>query len=385
MGNDYFGSNRNRGISVKNDSFGDAYSKARHSSVNSGNRRNTGGPAGSGRSGYGGRKKGREKRGMPVVLTIIIDVLLTAALLGVFYITNYEMQGETGPIESLPVPSWLSSAGPKVTPADASVIPTGSNSAEQTAAADNWRTKFPDKFTDGTVVKTDNSYKDADINITIKEEEKDGVPYYTADIYIAELKHFRTAFAKNADKMGDRELTDKVADENNAILAINGDHCVDNNGPVVRNGKPFRLEKASLDALVMNYDGTMQTLSPDEVDIDKIKSEGAYQIWSFGPMLLKDGQPMTTFNSDVSGVNPRTAIGYFEPGHYCYVVIGGRQKGYDQGCTLAQLSQLFADMGCNAAYNLDGGRSSEMIFLGKMLNEQSDGRRSTTDILYIGD
>ena len=44
-----------------------------------------------------------------------------------------------------------------------------------------------------------------------------------------------------------------------------------------------------------------------------------------------------------------------------------------------------AELKCTEAYNLDGGKSSEMIFLGNMLNEQSGGRRSTTDILYIAD
>jgi exopolysaccharide biosynthesis protein len=123
---------------------------------------------------------------------------------------------------------------------------------------------------------------------------------------------------------------------------------------VVRNGKLYRETESSADVLVMNYDGTMQTFSPDEFDMEKIKSEGAYQVWTFGPMLLKDGQPMTKFNSTVTGLNPRTAVGYFEPGHYCFVVVGGRQEGYSEGYTMVQLSQLMYDLGCTTAYNLDG-------------------------------
>jgi len=145
---------------------------------------------------------------------------------------------------------------------------------------------------------------------------------------VADIKYFKSAFAKDPDVMGAAELTDKVAEENDAILAINGDHCVNNPGTVVRNGQMYREETASADVLVMNYDGSMQTFSPDEFDVEKIKLEGVYQVWSFGPMLLQDGQPMTKFNTTVARSNPRTAVGYYEPGHYCFVVVGGRHEDY---------------------------------------------------------
>jgi exopolysaccharide biosynthesis protein len=187
--------------------------------------------------------------------------------------------------------------------------------------------------------------------------------------------------------MGGRELTDKVAKEVDAVLAINGDHCVDNPGPVVRNGKLFRDKKSSLDVLVMNYDGSMQTYASKKFDLDKVKSEGAYQVWAFGPTLVKDGKAMTKFvlPDAISGKNPRSAVGYYEPGHYCFVVVDGRQSGYSDGLTIEQLAQVFVDRGCKEAYNLDGGRSAEMVFMGKLASHPMDGRRSTTDILYVGE
>jgi exopolysaccharide biosynthesis protein len=327
-----------------------------------------------------------EKRKLPVWLVIIIDVLLTALLLCIFYVTNYEMHSEVKPVASLPVPSWLASAPPGLA-TENPASPSAATETVQTVTADpnDWRAKFPDKFTDGSVEKTETSYKSANINISVQAVQKFDVTCYIADIYVAELKYFKTAFAKKPDVMGNVELTSTVAKENEAILAINGDHCVDGDGTVVRNGQLYRKPKSSLDVLVMNYDGSMQTFSPDEFDVDKTLSGGVYQVWTFGPELLKDGQPMTDFNSTVKGLNPRTAVGYYEPGHYCFVVVGGRQKGFDEGCTMQQLSQLFSELGCKTAYNLDGGRSSEMIYLGNMLNEQASGRRTTPDILYIAD
>lgn len=330
----------------------------------------------------------RKQRRLPVFLLIVFDVIAAALLLYVFYVTNYEMNGKTSAIEQLPVPSsFVSQPPPETTPA----LTPSSTEIETTVGPtptidpNNWRLKFESKFTDGAIEKTDQSYKSANINISIKTEKKDNVPYYVADIYVAELKYFKTAFAKTPDVMGDRALADKVAKQNDAIIAINGDLCVDNLGTVVRNGQLYRERRSSADVLVMNYDGSMQAFSPDVFDVEKIKSEGAYQTWSFGPMLLQDGKPMTAFNSTVTGVNPRTAVGYYEPGHYCFVVVGGRQKGYSQGLTMAELSSLMYDLGCREAYNLDGGKSSEMIFMGEMVNEQKGGRRSTSDILYIAE
>ena len=53
--------------------------------------------------------------------------------------------------------------------------------------------------------------------------------------------------------------------------------------------------------------------------------------------------------------------------------------------TLQELSQFFYDQGCTVAFNLDGGQSSEMVFLGNVVNQPYDGGRSASDILYIAD
>ncbi len=235
--------------------------------------------------------------------------------------------------------------------------------------------------------QTDSTYKSANINVSINRVQENEITYFFADIYVAELKYFKTAFPGNSEKMGGREGTDKIAKDVNAVIAINSDHCVDCPGPVVRNGNAYRLNEKAQDALVMSYDGSMQAYSASELDLEKIKAEGAYQVWTFGPMLLKDGQPMTEFDSpqNINGKNPRTAVGYYEPGHYCFVVVDGRRPGYSEGMEMAQLSQLMYDLGCKVAFNLDGGQSSEMAFMGGLVNQPYNGGRSTTDIIYVAE
>jgi beta-lactamase regulating signal transducer with metallopeptidase domain/exopolysaccharide biosynthesis protein len=254
----------------------------------------------------------------------------------------------------------------------------------QTASTGTWREQFADQFTDGAVIKNDTSYKSANISVSVSEKKASDFIYYVADIYIADIKYLKTAFA--GEKYGDGQAahTDAIAVKNNAIIAINGDNSPLSKGPVVRNGVLY-ADKAVSDLLMMYYDGSMQAYSAKDFDISRLKNEGAWQAWTFGPMLLKDGKPMTAFDSQVTINNPRSAIGYYEPGHYCFVTVDGRQAGYSNGCTMQQLSEIFYGLGCKEAFNLDGGQSSEMAFMGKLVNKPYNGGRTIRDIVCIAE
>ena len=177
-----------------------------------------------------------------------------------------------------------------------------------------------------------------------------------------------------------------MAQENGAVAAINGDYYgIDANGVVIRNGTLYS-DRVEGDVCVLFYDGTMKVYTAAEFDAEEVMAAGAYQAWSFGPSLLSgDGTAISSFSSRVSRTNPRTAIGYYEPGHYAFVVVDGRQAGYSDGMTLAELSALFEELGCRVAYNLDGGKSSAMTIGGALVNQPSQGGRQTSDIIYIGE
>ena len=61
----------------------------------------------------------------------------------------------------------------------------------------------------------------------------------------------------------------------------------------------------------------------------------------------------------------------------------GRQNGYSRGLDMTQFAQLFTDLGCKAAYNLDGGQSSVMTFNQSIYNHPYLGGRDSGDILLI--
>lgn len=113
-----------------------------------------------------------------------------------------------------------------------------------------------------------------------------------------------------------------------------------------------------------------------------------WQAFLFGPSVLdENGQKLESKKdfsySDVYIANPRSVIGYYEPGHYCLVMIAGRRtaskvmaKKKNYGMNLSQVSEYMYSLGCKAAYNLDGGRSALMCFRSEIItaNDPKKGR-----------
>ncbi len=250
--------------------------------------------------------------------------------------------------------------------------------------------KYLEKFSYNGPVREGNNYRSENVSVTVARvsEEIGGkaVTYYLADIYLRNLACFRTAFAK--DTYGKIEHVERTAANNEAIVAISGDYySARSRGLVIRNGELYRKSLArDRDVCVLYRDGTMETYLANSVDVEEILARDPYQSWGFGPELLDaDGMPKDEFNTKVAARNPRSAIGYYEPGHYCFLVVDGRQKGYSYGINMENLSRLFYELGCSVAYNLDGGATAVMANESGMLNRQTDTDRLCSDILYIID
>ena len=57
--------------------------------------------------------------------------------------------------------------------------------------------------------------------------------------------------------------------------------------------------------------------------------------------------------------------------------------------SLYELAEFMTSLGCETAYNLDGGGSSTMVFNGTVINKPTTNghhikERSVSDIVYIG-
>ena len=298
-------------------------------------------------------------RGSPVsrrVFWVVLDILLIGIGLVIFaYFHHVAPRSAQMEAVLLPTPSAAAAVADTGTAADNPVDTGTMDTDTQTPAVPDvesgmWGAKFADKFTSGEVIQTDSTYQSKDINITVEKVQTSDVTYYVADIYVRNLENFKTAYAageyveRSTMEGGNAWMLD-IANANDAIAAISGDYYnMRQDGIVIRNGVLAR-QNIFEDILIMYNDGSMQTFSPEDFDMNTIIENGAWQGWSFGPFLLRDGQAMEagTFNSKVNPANPRSAIGYYEPGHYCFVLVDGRQPGYSNGMTLADLSQVFAD------------------------------------------
>ena len=246
--------------------------------------------------------------------------------------------------------------------------------------------KFADRFTDSVTV-TENSYTSPDISITVDEVNEENLTYYVADIYVRNIDCFQTALAENTYGSGFRDSIEDMAVLNNALLAVNGDYYGNTTeGVVIRNGVIYRANPTDCDVCVLYYDGSMKVMPGSSFSVEEAVEDGAWQAWTFGPALLDaGGNPITAFGSTsrITNANPRTAIGYYEPGHYCLVVVDGR--GESSGISLPRLSRLFDTLGCIAAYNLDGGNSSIMVWGNEVINNPSGGGRESSDALLIAE
>lgn len=80
-----------------------------------------------------------------------------------------------------------------------------------------------------------------------------------------------------------------------------------------------------------------------------------------GVVLMKDGVvPENIRNHEKP--EPRTAVGISKDKRYVYfLLIDGRQKGFSEGASYADLAGCFEELGSWNALNLDGGGSSAMV------------------------
>lgn len=272
---------------------------------------------------------------------------------------------------------------------EATPEPTPEPTAEPIVVG-NFRDKFAGKFTGGDVTVTEESYKSANVSIQVYKQYDEDIPawIYIADIYIADISCLRTAFGKDTYGRGYIEWISDIAKRYGSVVTLNGDYYgTRDTGVVIRNGTLYRDNKTTNDIAILYWDGHMETFDPDNFDAMTEMNRGAYQSWCFGPSLLDDtGAPKGTYNAgeSLSKRNPRSVIGYYEPGHYCFVAVDGRRKN-SKGMKIGQLAQLMSGIGCTKAFNLDGGQTSLLALGSKLWNNPSDGGRSSSDYIMIID
>ena len=324
---------------------------------------------------------------------IIIDILLAGIIVFAIYLIMYKIpqkQQQTFNVDISNKGNQNQTANLQNTSEAETEIKTN-----EKYISNQFQKKFKDKFSKTPIV-TDTEYKTNDLSVTLEQKSfgqgNDKVTYYIADVYISDIKMLQTHFAQNSYGIGFKEGLKSMSNTMKSVLAINGDSYNNdrhkNSGTIIRNGIVYRGEPTTSDICVLYYDGTMKVYSPQKFDVNQAIQDGAYQTWIFGPNLLdENGKAPSRYNTwdYIRQSHPRSAIGYYEPGHYAFVLVDGRSKGYSRGMTLEELSKVFENLGCKSAYNLDGGHCSFMTMGSRVANKPYKPSKDISDGIFIGE
>ncbi len=214
------------------------------------------------------------------------------------------------------------------------------------------------------------------------------VVYYVANIYERDEDSYRSGFGSERQNGRDPEDACTMARRYSAVLGITGDnllHSDYNRGLMIRDGRVFRaMTQQSVMALTDDFSMRIY-FANDQSMLSEIE-DGTRDTYAFGPPLIIDGAICENVDEDrVGRINPRAGLGLVEPGHFVAIVVDGRLPRYSHGVLLSDFAQMFLDEGCVMAYNLDGGASASMVFMGEYLNHRSENHyRSVPDQLFWG-
>ncbi len=244
-----------------------------------------------------------------------------------------------------------------------------------------------------TVKKTADSYADGTLSVSLNTYRVADTTVYVADI-TAPTSSLKAALADNTYGRNITETTSAIAAANNAVIAVNGDYYgARDSGYVIRNGVLYRATSAGSDRedAVIYKDGSMAFINEGDITAEELLQDGAWQVFSFGPALIKGGAVSVSENEEVGrsmASNPRTAVAVTKDGPRLLVVSDGRTSA-SAGLSLYELAEFMQTLGVENAYNLDGGGSSTMVFCGKVINNpttngKSIKERSVSDIVYFG-
>ena len=180
-----------------------------------------------------------------------------------------------------------------------------------------------------------------------------------------------------------------MAQENNAIVAINGGRFADVGGKgngakasqiFISNGEVIEDAGGTRNSVIGMSEDNVLTLG--YMTADEAINMGIRDAVCFGPFLIVNGKESFTQGNGGYGVNPRTAIGQRKDGIILFLTIegNGNKYGFRGGATVIDMIDIFKRYGAYNAANLDGGASSVLAINGEVYNNpvaySSTGERS---------
>lgn len=231
--------------------------------------------------------------------------------------------------------------------------------------------------------------------------------WYEAEIWAAEGENFHMIANDEDKRMSSTDYPKNISKKHGVVVAVNSDYAhlrkqqKARMGIIIRDGEVlsertkanFATGFPNLDTLALLPDGDMQVFLSNELKAKDYLEMGAYDVLAFGPYLIKDGELNTKgLKKYGTSAAPRTAVGMVEPGHYFLMMLEGRHN-QAKGAGVSWLAERLLEKGCTVGFNLDGGQTSCMVFMGKQISKigksakqkaKSLNARKTAEILGIG-
>ena len=242
------------------------------------------------------------------------------------------------------------------------------------------------------------------IDITRHQDKKAVLIWYETDIRCKEGVTF-DALLTDAGSVEGHTFQDPMtlADRAKAVLAFTDDNfgyrwyrrtrdkvlkyqqgAVVRRGIVRSNDKPdgTYYDFPPLDVLAYYPDGRMEFYYPEEYTGQELLDMGVLHSLAFGPILLENGEINQRIYDSSKYVyteynvpEPRQAIGYYEPGHYMLLTVKGRADD-SKGVTVDWLAHKLQELGVPSAFNLDGGYTTTLYFMGQAVNKKENVNRA---------
>jgi len=254
---------------------------------------------------------------------------------------------------------------------------------------------------------TEDGYEDPTITVKMEKVTTEKAIYNVARVTIGDASQLRTYITAK----GRTNKISALAEKAGAIVATGGDYYgSDKGGYIVRQGEVVEKRKSpyeTRDLLCIDEkgdfhilrrirdakkNGKSKSINPDFKDQLKALTEEhtLVNVFEWGPALVIGGEVQEipdSYSGNPDGREPRCAIGQTGPLSYVMVVVDTikhHDRSGKEGATTEELAQFMADLGCQEAYNLDGGNSALMYFHGGNYSDKTvKEERSVSDIIYF--
>ena len=248
-------------------------------------------------------------------------------------------------------------------------------------------------------------FLNASLQIVITRREDPDIPlvWFETEIIARPGENFRAAVSDPDHVWRGYRYPYEYAKEEGFVLAFSDDFFADRYtaertvGIIIRNGrilsdKTHRQrghQLPNLDMMAQYPDGSLKVYQCNEHTAQELLDMGAENVYSFGPILIRDGQiEEMLYDTYYRSLEPRQALGMIGPGHYLLMSFQGRRKD-SVGTPLQRIAEMMKARGVTQALNLDGGNTMALIFRGRMLNKLATYKnkefiRQVTSIIGIG-